>query len=304
MTAAPALRRIGPALAGTLVTADADASVQAYVGALDLQLISDAPLPAAVARAWGKPALAGHRLAVLGADPSDPSTHWLRVLEVPGVRPPAPMHQRGWLALEVLVRDVQALGRRLEGGPFRILGAPRALSVSDDIWAMQVAGPAGETLYLTEVRAPVPPFELPTRARCTAERLFIPVLSAPDRHAALGWYEARNGNTGLRFDSRVSALNRCLGLDPEQQRPVATLQLAQDSMLEIDEVAEHGPAPAVAAGLPAGLAMVSLWADPSLHGAAAWSSTGDAAWPAARVSLQQGCAGEWIEWLCARNDPS
>ena len=47
-----------------------------------------------------------------------------------------------------------------------------------------LAGPAGETLYLTEVRAPVPPFDLPMNARFTAERLFIPVLSAPDREAA------------------------------------------------------------------------------------------------------------------------
>lgn len=282
MTAAVvAASRVGPALAGTVVTADVAATVQAYVGALDLQVVRDAPLPAAVAQAWGKPALAGHRFVVLGADSADPSTHWLRVLEVPGAPAPAPMRQRGWLALEVLVRDVQALGRRLEGGPFRVLGTPRPLSVSDDIWAMQVAGPAGETLYLTEVRAQVPPFELPMNARHTAERLFIPVLSAPDRESALAWYAARAGGSGLRFDSRVSALSRALGLDPEHRRAVATLALAGRSVIEIDEVPEHPPAPALAVGLPAGLAMVSLYADDATT------------WP----RLEQGPAGEWIEWL-------
>ena len=179
-----AVPRIGPPRAGTVVAADLGPSLAAYRDHLDLQVISDAPLAAALAAAWGKPALAGCGCVLMGADPADPSTHWLRLLEVPGAVAPAPMRQRGWLALEVLVRDVQALGRRLEGGPFRVLGTPRPLSVSDDIWAMQVAGPAGETLYLTEVRAQVPPFELPMNARHTAERLFIPVLSAPDREAA------------------------------------------------------------------------------------------------------------------------
>ena len=278
MSATP---RIGPPRAGTVVTGDADACIAAYRDFLDLQVIDDGPLPAALAAAWGQPAWAGRRQVLMGADPADPSTHWLRLLEWPGAVAPAPMRQRGWLALEVLVRDVVALGRRLEGGPFRILGVPRPLSVSDDIWAMQVAGPAGETLYLTEVRAPVPPFELPMNARCTAERLFIPVLSAPDRDAALAWYAARAGGTGLRFESRVSALSRALGLDPESRRAVATLALAGRSVIEIDEVPEH-PVPApVAAGLPAGLAMVSL------H-----TTT-----PPAATMLEQGPAGEWIEWL-------
>lgn len=276
-----AVPRIGPPRAGTVVTGDVRACIAAYRDGLDLQVIVDGPLPAAQAAAWGRPALAGCRQVLMGADPADASTHWLRLLELPGVVAPAPMRQRGWLALEVLVRDVVALGRRLEGGPFRILGAPRPLSVSDDIWAMQVAGPAGETLYLTEVKAPVPPFELPMHARCTAERLFIPVLSAPDRDAALAWYVARAGGTGLRFESRVSALSRALGLDPEMRRAVATLALAGCSVIEIDEVPEHPAPQPLAAGLPAGLAIVSL----------------HTVTPPAGPSLEQGPAGEWIEWL-------
>lgn len=281
MAAVPPVPRIGPPRAGTIVTPDADAGIAAYRDALDLRVVGDAPLPVALAAAWGKPALAGRRLVVMGADPADPSTHWLRLLEVPGAPILPPMRRGGWLALEVLVRDVQALGRRLEGGPFRILGVPRPLSVSDAIWAMQVAGPAGETLYLTEVRAPAPPFELPMNARCTAERLFIPVLSAPDRDAALAWYAARAGGSGLRFESRVSALSRALGLDPEHRRAVATLALAGQSVIEIDEVPEHPAPEPVVEGLPAGLAMVSL------HTAV----------PPAGPALEAGPAGEWIEWL-------
>ena len=70
---------VGPVQCGTLVTRDADAVVRAYREGLDLVVVSDAPLPAALAAAWGKPALAGRRMLVLGADAADASTHWLRV---------------------------------------------------------------------------------------------------------------------------------------------------------------------------------------------------------------------------------
>jgi len=289
---------VGPVQCGTLVARDADAVVQAYRHGLDLVVVSDAALPSALATAWGKPDLAGARFVVLGADAADPSTHWLRIIEWPDASAPQPMRHTGWLALEVLVSDVCALGQRLENGPFTVLGPPRALAVNDNIWAMQVAGPAGETLYLTEVRAPVPPFELPPPATFTAERLFIPVLSARDHAAAMRFYEHLANHKGLRFDTRVSALNAALGLDPEWRRPVGTLQLAGASMIEIDHVPEHGSALPCASGLSSGLAMVSFHArcDLVLPVGSTWHELGGDGQPAA-VALMQGPAGEWIELL-------
>ncbi len=285
---------IGPVQSGTLVARDADAVLQAYRQGLDLVVVSDAPLPLALAAAWGQPALAGARFVVMGAGAADVSTHWLRVIEWPSAEAPLPMRHSGWLALEVLVADVCALGARLADGPFTVLGPPRPLAVNDNIWAMQVAGPAGETLYLTEVRAPVPPFELPPPATHTAERLFIPVLSAREHAVALHWYEGLAGHPGLRFDTRVSALNAALGLDPEWRRPVGTLQLAGASMIEIDHVPEHSAACAVASDLPSGLAMVSLHVrrDLALPPGVTWQALG-----ASAVALMQGPAGEWIELL-------
>ncbi|MBK7060548.1 MAG: hypothetical protein IPI03_11945 [Rubrivivax sp.] len=285
---------VGPVQCGTLVARDADAVVRAYRESLDLVVISDGPLPKALATAWGQSDLAGARFVVLGADAADASTHWLRIIEWPLAEAPLPMRHSGWLALEVLVKDVCALGQRLENGPFTVLGPPRALAVNDNIWAMQVAGPAGETLYLTEVRAPVPPFDLPAPATFTAERLFIPVLSAREHSTAMGWYEQLSGQAGLRFDTRVSALNAALGLDPEWRRPVGTLQLAGASMIEIDHVPEHSGAPACASGLPSGLAMVSFHArrDVALPPGTTWQAHG-----ATAVALMQGPAGEWIELL-------
>ena len=186
------------------------------------------------------------------------------------------------------------MGRRLVKSHFTVLGEPRPLSLSDAIVAMQVAGPAGETLYLTEVRAPVPPFRLPAPATHTAERLFIPVLSCPERDTSLRFYEALNGNTGLRFETRVSALNRALKLDPEKQRPVGTLQLAGASLIELDQVPEHDVAHPVLAGLPAGLAMVSFTArrNVPLPPGARWNRTEN---DSTVLSLFQGPSGEWVE---------
>ena len=285
---------VGPVQCGTVIARDADVVIHAYRQGLDLVVVSDAPLPSALATAWGKPDLAGARLVVLGADAADASTHWLRIIESPLAEAPLPMRHSGWLALEVLVKDVCALGQRLENGPFTVLGPPRALAVNDNIWAMQVAGPAGETLYLTEVRAPVPPFELPPPATHTAERLFIPVLSASEHAAAMAWYESLADHQGLRFNTRVSALNAALGIDPEWQRPVGTLQLAGNSMIEIDHVPEHDRPSPCASGLPSGLAMVSFHArrDLALPAGAAWRDIG-----ATAVTLMQGPAGEWIELL-------
>jgi hypothetical protein len=285
---------VGPVLCGTLVARDADAVVRAYRQGLGMVVVSDAPLPAALAAAWGKPELAGARFVVLGADVADASTHWLRIIASPLAEAPPPMRHSGWLALEVLVKDVCALGERLQNGPFTVLGPPRPLAVNDNIWAMQVAGPAGETLYLTEVRAPVPPFELPPPATHTAERLFIPVLSAREHAAAMHGYETLVGHQGLRFDTRVSALNATLGIDPEWRRPVGTLQLAGNSMIEIDHVPEHDSPLPCTSGLPSGLAMVSFHArrDAALAQGTTWQAHG-----AGAVALMQGPAGEWIELL-------
>ena len=280
------------ATSGTVVTSNADEMIASYREGLDMLVISDGMVSSSLALAWGKPSLTGLRFVVLGANRTDPSTHWLRVIEHPTVVRPDPMKQRGWLALEVLVQDVHGLAHRLRNSHFSILGEPRPLAVSNCIVAMQVAGPAGETLYLTEVRGAVPPFRLPSPATHVAERLFIPVLSTPDRDIAMNFYERLNGNTGLRFETRVSALNSTLNIDLEQLRPVGTLQLAKTSLIEIDQVPEHSTATPQLDGLPGGLAMVSFAVAPDLQLPAGvhWRSHSNQS-----VCLLEGTAGEWTE---------
>ena len=164
---------LGPSLSGTLVAADIDATVAAYCDYLYASVLEEAEISEVQAVLWGKPALAGSRIVTLQSATGYP---WVRIVSNPEAAPARPFLELGWLALEVLVSDVDALGERLADSPFEIFRPPADLDVSDDIRAMQVIGPAGEVLYLTQVNGAVEPFDIPM-ARSEVDRLFIPVSS-------------------------------------------------------------------------------------------------------------------------------
>lgn len=242
---------IGPSLSATLVTDRVDACVDAWAAYLDHEPGGEAPLPDATARRWGAPRLSGARSLWLHNALGEP---WLRLIEDDSSAPRLPFHQPGWQALEIAVEDVDALADRLANSPFQRLGKPANLDLSDAIRAMQVRGPAGEVLYLTELRDAVPGFALP-RARCAVDRLFIPILLVRDRAEASARYAAFGGPEPLTFETRIGVLNRARDLPADTRHPVATLQLAGDNLIEIDEVPEL---PAPPANLPAGITVVAF----------------------------------------------
>jgi catechol 2,3-dioxygenase-like lactoylglutathione lyase family enzyme len=243
--------RLGPVQGATLVTADLAQCTASYRDHLHLRVHSSGVLSDEEAGALGWPALGGTSWAWL-ANPLDEP--WLRLIENPDADPLPPFEHYGWLSLEISVQDVDALGESLKDSPFEIIGPPANLAVGEAIRAMQVVGPCGEVLYLTEIKAPLPPFELP-RARCPVDRLFIPVMMAPDREAALGHYEERAGAEGLRFETRITVISGARGLDREHPHPVATLQLPSDTLIEIDQVHGLAPAPYASSNPPTGIAL-------------------------------------------------
>ncbi len=225
------LSAIGPLRSATVLCPDLDAALPTYLADLDLQLQQDTLFDADDAKALQLGELAGQRLCWLG---SEHAPRWLRLINAPQAAMNEPMQRHGWLALEVLVADCAALVASL-GPSWRVLGAPALLEVSPDITASQVLGPSGELYYFTEVRAAVPPFDLPmTRAR--VDRPFIAVLSTPAREAAARAFEQRAGLTGWRLDTRITVLNRALSRPLATQYPVAVVPLAGQSLIEIDEV--------------------------------------------------------------------
>jgi hypothetical protein len=237
-----------------LVTADIDATVAAYCDYLYTSVMEDTEISLIQAILWGKPGLAGSRIVTLQSASGFP---WVRVISNPDVVPARPFLELGWLALEVLVRDVDSLAQRLSGSPFEIYRPPADLGVSDAIRAMQVIGPAGEVLYLTQVNAQVPPFDIP-RARCEVDRLFIPVSSCLRRDEGLAVYKKLGAHKSWTFDTPISSVNKAHGLDKSLKHPVATVQLAEKSMVEIDQLGDAKSRPPTAGRLPAGIAMVSF----------------------------------------------
>lgn len=248
----------GPLRHATLIVAEASALTDAY-GLLGLAPVGRDMVSTAQAQTWCRPALAGCAVTWLAA-PDSPAL--LRVIESPAAatRPTRLCH--GWLALEILVRDVDELGRRLQGSTFEIVGAPADLAVSPAIRAMQVVGPAGEMLYLTQVKQPVPPFELPLSTELTAAQdlgaLFIGVMSVPDREAALNACGPLAPRATLRFDTRVTVLSRALERPLDHPWPVATLQWAGRSLFEIDEVRDERVASPAPGQPPDGLAWLTM----------------------------------------------
>ena len=248
---------LGPSITGTLVTSDLKGTVSAYCDFLSASVYEDTQVIAEEAVLWGKPRLAGASVVTLVSPSGYP---WVRIIGHPEVLPAKPFRELGWMALEVLVADVDALAQRLAQSPFEIFRAPANLDDSGDIRAMQVIGPAGEVLYLTQVNADVPPFQVP-QASCDVDRLFIPVSCCLRRDEGLAVYQKLGATQSWSFDTRIASINKALDLHPEMRHPVATVQLAGRSMVEIDQLGVAKPRPPGGGGFPAGIAMVSFLVD-------------------------------------------
>ena len=231
---------LGPIACGVLLARDIDPLVAAYQRGLELSVTQRFRLDEATAAGLGLQALAGQRGCLLAGGSG---REWLMAIEAATAAPRDALTTHGWLSQEVLVADVDRLAAGLAGSPFEVLRPPANLAVSERIRACQVRGPAGEILYLTQVSGAVPPFELPV-CRAPVDHLFIAVLSAPERSAALAYYEGLAGREGLRFDTRISVVNGGLGLPLEQRHPVGTVQLAGCALIEIDQIEAATPAPA------------------------------------------------------------
>jgi len=158
----------------------------------------------------------------------------IRVIEDPHAVIAEPMFRHGWLALEILVGDIDALAARLHP-PFRVLGPPANLELSDAIRAAQVLGPCGELLYLTQVKAPVPPFDLPmTHAPLAAP--FIGVISTPERATSQRAWSALLGADGWALETKITVLNRAHGTPLATRYPVAVVPMPGQCLVEIDQV--------------------------------------------------------------------
>ncbi len=240
----------------TIVTPDPAATAALYESWFDYRRIGDGEVSAAQAQAWGAPAMAGRRFVTVA--PASGVPVWLRF--VAGEAAPTDAGRSlGWGAIELCVRDVQAVHRRLTGSPFAVIGPPKALDGAPAIWPMQVRAPDGTVIFLTEIRADEPAARLP-RAACDIDCLFIAVLGCADMAASRAWFESALAlSGGPSFVLAYSTLSRAFGLPLETRHSIAVLGDEGDAFLQLDQYPPGAVPRVVAPGaLPPGIAIVTL----------------------------------------------
>lgn len=275
--------KLGPVVMGTLLTRDIGATVAAYEKYLYATVQRRGNVSAAQAKFWGQARLEGNAYVMLTNALGEP---FLRIIEDLKCEVRDNLKHTGWMALEIVVEDVDALAASLKDSPFEVLRPVADLSMSDKIRAVQVRGPCGEILYLTQIKGDVPPFELPA-AKCKVDKVFIPVLCTHDRAASLAFYENISSNTGLSFDTKITVVNQAYGIDLDTNHPVATLQLKGATLIEIDEIkaASEG-------GLSSGIMMVTFAVEKLPAGQ---GPTKDCPNGKQKSLILTGVAGEYVE---------
>jgi catechol 2,3-dioxygenase-like lactoylglutathione lyase family enzyme len=297
----------GPILAVTVATADLAASVSAYRSGFGYRVMSRGQVTAAEALAWGAEVMAGRSWALVGSDPSRAGA--VRLVETSRPDGYRPLRHLGWAALEISVSDVTAVADRVEEAGFRVLRRPAPLASSALLRAMQVVGPSGEVIYLTQRLGPLPGFDLPEPA-VLADRVFIAVLASADLPTSRSFYEASLGAV-RKSDRRVAirVLNDAFGIPEQTEHRLSTVQLAGQSLIEIDQYpCQATPQPRAPGELPWGVGLVTL-AEPEPTAAlpqhdhapvATWSAVAlppgnSQAWPSANRRYLTGAGGELLE---------
>ncbi len=248
---------IGPITGITLATADLRAAEDAYARYLGFRVGGRGRIAAAEAKAWNRPAAAG--AACVSMHPQAADDFRMRFVEVPGTAGYRAFSSFGWNAAELIVADVDAMADELAGSPFEILGPPQDLSFTDAIRAMQVRGPAGEILYLTQFKRSLPTLPAPP-VRGMVDRVFIVIVGGPSLDDLTGFYTATFGvSPPQRMESPVKAMSEVFGLSPEHRFRIAALPLQGMCYIEADQMPPAASEPVVAPGqLPPGIAVVTF----------------------------------------------
>lgn len=138
--------------AGTIAVPNVDEMVSTYKQGLEYVEHWRGTISEETARFWGTPAMAGRAAAVLG--PPDLKTGLIRFVELGDDFKYVPSHTTlGWTALEVRVRNVDAMVEQLAKTTIKHTGGPADLKFGSGpptLRAAQFEGPAGEAIYFTQ----------------------------------------------------------------------------------------------------------------------------------------------------------
>lgn len=182
-----------------------------------------------------------------------------RFIELPPVPGYRAFKSHGWQAAELIVACVDDLAERFRDSPFEVVAPPMDLSFCPDIRAMQIRGPGGEILYLTEFKKPVPGLDAPP-ARAAVDRTFIVIVGGASLDDMQQYFNDAFGvPRGQAMESRVQTMALEFGLSREHRFRIAALPLTGRCYIEADQMpAEAAALPLIHRELPAGIAMVSF----------------------------------------------
>jgi catechol 2,3-dioxygenase-like lactoylglutathione lyase family enzyme len=243
----------------TLTVADVGAAAERYQRYFDYRLLEDRPLAPDLAASWGAPKSAGRRMALL--EPASGAPIYLRLVEGPARADFKPLTTYGWAAIEICVEDVLKAHARVEGSPFEVIGPPREIDGLPAIYPMQVRGPDGEIVYLTQIRSDLPAYDLP-RAGAPIDKLFICVLACSDMRRTIKWFEDVVGlSLGRIMEIEYTMLAAAFGTPKERLYEISTVVHERDVFLELDQYPENaGPRAQEPGALPPGPSIVTLLA--------------------------------------------
>lgn len=243
--------------AANLCVADVVVSTALYRDHLAYRVVEEGTISPALAAGWAAPAAADARYSVM--QPQSGAPVFLRFIEQAPHPDYRPLRTYGWAAVEICVQDVEAVNARMQASPFEIIGPPRLLDTMPQIYPMQMKGPDGEIVYLTEIRDDPPGMALP-RAKSPIDQLFILVLAASDLKGAADWYARVLGFTaGPSVKINYTMLTKSFATPAEQKFEICTVGHARDVFVELDQYPPHAtPRPQHADHLPPGVAMASF----------------------------------------------
>ncbi len=290
---------LGPIAAVTLATPELQSSIDAWRLYLGYELADHDRLTPAMAAQFGRPGLAGRRYALML--PAGEGQTWLRFIESRPEPAYRPFRHMGWNAAELMVQDTDQAAARIADSPFRVIGPPADLSISDKIRAMQAIGPANEAIYLTSFKEKLAAFDVP-EARHFIDRVFIVILGGPSCEAVGAFYSRHFGVApAAATPSVITVLSAAHGLPADTRHTLAALALAGQCYIEVDAMPAGTLArPAPPDELPPGISMVTflvdrLPADPALRWLAGPRALPQAPYHGRRTAVCIGPAGEWIE---------
>ncbi len=245
---------------GTIAVPDLDKAIAGYRDTLGLSLVENGQITASLAESWGAVATALRRYALL--QPKSGVSCFIRLVEQPAPTSFVPSTTFGWAAYEMTAQDAFGWPDRLAGSSFEVVGPPKEIAGLPYFIAMQALGPGREMIYLNEVRLDTPSTDLP-KAKCLADEIFIVILAAPDRHAAVEWYKDKlNLDIGETHKIEYTMINKAFGLPAGTQSTLTMIQKGRMPIVEVDEYPNQASERQFGAGLlPPGNSMVTLDVD-------------------------------------------